>query len=82
MQKQQKAEKAATSGKGKGAEKAAEAALVEEEKGSDADTEEELSESSKREALKKLQDIWRGKRRATGPRRFYWGEEQEEEADC
>ncbi len=40
--------------------------LLREEKGSDTDTE-EVSESSKQEALKKMKDIRDGKRRATAP---------------
>ncbi len=67
LRKEQKAEKATASGKGKGIEKAVEAALVEEEKGLDADTEEEVSESSKKEVLKKLKDIQKGKWRAMVP---------------
>ncbi len=41
--------------------------LLREEKGSDADTKEEVSESSKQEALKKMKDIQDGKRRVMVP---------------
>ncbi len=43
------------------------AALIEEEKGSDADTEEEVLESPKKEALKKLKDIQDGKWKVMAP---------------
>ncbi len=41
--------------------------LLREEKGSDVDTEEEVSESSKQEALRKMKDVRDGKRRVTAP---------------
>ncbi|KAK0437493.1 hypothetical protein EV421DRAFT_1907243 [Armillaria borealis] len=67
QRKAEKAMKAAESSKGKGAEKAAEAVLIEEEKGADADTKEEQSEASKAKALQKLREKWDGKRKATAP---------------
>ncbi|KAK0431140.1 hypothetical protein EV421DRAFT_1912170 [Armillaria borealis] len=74
LQKEQtKAEKVAKaaetmgSEKGKAAATAAEATLVEEERGMDVDTEGEKSEASKEKALKKLKEIRDGKWKATVP---------------
>ncbi|KAK0447961.1 hypothetical protein EV421DRAFT_1900618 [Armillaria borealis] len=67
QRKVEKVVKAVESSKGKGTEKAAEAALIEEEKGADADTEEEMLEGTKKKALKKLKEIRDGKRRVTAP---------------
>ncbi|KAK0449948.1 hypothetical protein EV421DRAFT_1732177 [Armillaria borealis] len=62
---QKKVEKAAKAAEsGKGAASAVEAALVSEEKGTDADTEGEMSEGAKKKALKKLKEIRDGKRKA------------------
>ncbi|KAK0421504.1 hypothetical protein EV421DRAFT_1917343, partial [Armillaria borealis] len=62
QKKAEKAAKAMESGKG-----AAEATLVHEERGTDADTEGEMSEGAKKKALKKLKEIHDGKQRATAP---------------
>ncbi|SJL04334.1 uncharacterized protein ARMOST_07700 [Armillaria ostoyae] len=53
--------------KGKAAAKAVESALVNEEKGTDVDTEGELLEGAKEKALKKLKEVRDGKRKATVP---------------
>ncbi|KAK0449947.1 hypothetical protein EV421DRAFT_1732176 [Armillaria borealis] len=63
QKKAEKLEKAMESSKGKGA--AAE--LLREEKGVDADTKEEMLESLKKKALKKLKKIWDRKWKATVP---------------
>ncbi|PBK71763.1 hypothetical protein ARMSODRAFT_1016753 [Armillaria solidipes] len=60
-----KAEKAAESGKDKGA--AVAAKLLREERGTDVDTEGEQSEASKAKALQKLREKQDGKRKATAP---------------
>ncbi|PBK67352.1 hypothetical protein ARMSODRAFT_1020832 [Armillaria solidipes] len=65
QKKVEKAAKAMESSKGKSMAAAAE--LLREEKGTDADIEEEMSESSKEKALKKLKEIWDGKRKAMAP---------------
>ncbi|KAK0439307.1 hypothetical protein EV421DRAFT_1905969 [Armillaria borealis] len=65
---QKKAEKAVKAVEsGKGAVEAMEATLVHEERGTDADTEGEMSEGAKKKALKKLKEIRDGKQRATAP---------------
>ncbi|PBK77865.1 hypothetical protein ARMSODRAFT_1010505 [Armillaria solidipes] len=60
------------SSKGKGAVKAVEVVLVNEEKGTDADTEGEMLEALKKKALQKLKEKRDGKQKATasvGPKR-------------
>ncbi|SJL00111.1 uncharacterized protein ARMOST_03423 [Armillaria ostoyae] len=67
MEKAVKAMDTVRSEKDKAAAKAAESALVNEEKGTDVDTERELSEGVKEKALKKLKEVRDGKQKATAP---------------